>query len=92
MSSGAGMRKHPRMKEPITPSPHGSAVQSPESTNSGLVTKKTIAKAASVSTRLVELWMARRLIPVVRLSLRCVRFHLPSVLAALRRLEIQEVR
>ena len=59
---------------------------------SGLVTKKIIAKAASVSTRCVELWMARRLIPVVRLSPRCVRFHLPSVLAALRRLEVKEMR
>ena len=60
--------------------------------DSGLVTKKTVARAVAVSTRCVELWMRRRLIPVVRLSPRCVRFHLPSVLAALRRLEVQEVR
>lgn len=59
---------------------------------SGLVTKKVVAHAASVSTRCVELWLKRRLIPVVRLSPRCVRFHLPSVLAALRRLEVKEVR
>ncbi len=60
--------------------------------DSGLVTKKVVARAVSVSPRCVELWMKRRLIPVVRLSPRCVRFHLPSVLAALRRLEVQEVR
>ena len=60
--------------------------------DSSLVTKKVVAKAASVSTRCVELWMQRRLIPVVRLSPRCVRFHLPRVLNALRRLEIKEVR
>jgi hypothetical protein len=57
----------------------------------GLVTKKTVAKAAAVSTRCVEGWMQRRLIPFVRISPRCVRFHLPSVLAALRRLEIKSV-
>jgi len=57
----------------------------------GLVTKTTVAKAVSVSNRCVEMWMQRRLIPVVRLSPRCVRFHLPSVLAALRRLEVKAV-
>ena len=60
--------------------------------DSGLVTKKTVAKAAAVSTRTVENWASQKLIPIVRISPRCVRFHLPSVLAALRKLEIPEIR
>lgn len=59
--------------------------------NPGLVTKKTVASATSVSIRCVELWMQRKRIPYVRLSPRCVRFHLPSVLAALRRYEVKAV-
>lgn len=58
----------------------------------GLVTKDVIARAFAVSPRCVEMWVAKRLIPIVRISPRCVRFHLPSVLAALRRLEVKEVR
>lgn len=81
------------MKTPITKNAHGITVPASESAanDSGLVKKQAVAKAASVSMRCVELWMQRRLIPVVRLSPRCVRFHLPSVLAALRRLEVKAV-
>jgi hypothetical protein len=57
---------------------------------SGLVTKKVVAHAATVSTRTVDNWQRNRLIPFVRLSARCVRFHLPSVLAALRKMEVKE--
>jgi hypothetical protein len=57
---------------------------------SGLVTKKIVAHAATVSTRTIDNWQRNRLIPFVRLSARCVRFHLPSVLAALRKMEVKE--
>ena len=63
---------------------------SPESSN--LVRKGIVARTNSVSCRTVENWMKRGLIPFVRLSARCVRFHLPSVMAALRRREIKEVK
>ena len=78
---------------PSRKSSHGS-VRSPEPAGevTGLVNKKTIACAVAASTRSVENWMASGLIPFVRLSPRCVRFHLPSVIAALRRLEVKEVR
>jgi hypothetical protein len=74
--------------------PHSATVPATEAAAeaSGLVTKKVVAQAASVSTRCVEMWVANRLIPIVRISARCVRFHLPSVMAALRRLEVKEVR
>jgi len=55
-----------------------------------LVNKRTLARAVSASIRSVDNWIRERKIPVVRISKRCVRFHLPSVLAALRKFEIQE--
>lgn len=57
-----------------------------------LVNKRTVAKAAAVSQRCIEQWVRQRKIPIVRLSPRCVRFHLPSVMVALRRFEQKEVR
>jgi hypothetical protein len=55
-----------------------------------LVDKKAVARAASVSCRTIENYQTRRLIPFVKLSARCIRFHLPSVIAALRRFELKE--
>ncbi|MEI6493099.1 MAG: hypothetical protein WCO94_11170 [Verrucomicrobiota bacterium] len=57
----------------------------------GLVTKRVVAKAVSVSLRCIDNWMREKRIPFIRLSPRCVRFHLPSVLAALRRFEVQAI-
>jgi len=56
-----------------------------------LTTKKGVAKAASTSQRTVDNWMKQKRIPFIKLSPRCVRFHLPSVLAALRRFEVQAI-
>lgn len=64
----------------------------PAADGSGLVNKKVVAKAGSVSCRCVDNWIREKRIPVVRLSPRCVRFHLPSVLAALRRFEVKEAQ
>jgi hypothetical protein len=58
--------------------------------NIGLVTKKVVARAASVSSRTIDNLQRKKKIPYVKLSARCVRYHLPSVLAALRRFEIRE--
>src|SRR5438046_10095592 len=89
----AGLRKLTRMKNSSSKHAHGVSV--PATTTADevvelLVKKGVVARATQVSTRLVELWMQRRLIPFVRLSKRCVRFHLPSVLAALRKMEVKE--
>jgi hypothetical protein len=56
-----------------------------------LVTKDVVARAASVSPRTIENWMVQRRIPYIRLSPRCVRFHITGVLAALRKFEVKEV-
>jgi len=58
----------------------------------GLVRKRDVARAASVSPRCVENWMRAKVIPFVRISRRCVRFDLSRVLAALRKFEVREIR
>jgi hypothetical protein len=57
----------------------------------GLVKKPVVARAASTSVRTIDNLVKLRKIPIVRISKRCVRFHLPSVLRALRKLEVKEV-
>jgi hypothetical protein len=75
------------------PTAHGDSVSAPESAadcSAGLVKKKAVARAASVSTRTIDNLQQKKLIPYIKLSARCVRYHLPSVLAALRKFEIRE--
>jgi excisionase family DNA binding protein len=57
-----------------------------------LATKGDVARAVKVSQRTIETWVKQRKIPVVRLGKRCVRFHLASVLSALRKFQINEVK
>jgi hypothetical protein len=63
----------------------------PVAEETGLVRKPVVARAASTSVRTIDNLVKLRKIPIVRISKRCVRFHLPSVLAALRKLEVKEV-
>ncbi len=57
-----------------------------------LTNKRGVAKAAGVSPRLVDRWIQEKKIPSILLSPRCRRFHLPSVMAALRRYTVEEVK
>jgi hypothetical protein len=57
----------------------------------GLVDKRALSKAISLSPRMIEILQGKRLIPVVRLSPRCVRYSISAVVAALRRFEQREV-
>ena len=71
----------------------GNSLSAPESAANdlaGLVSKKVVARAASVSPRTIDNLQREKKIPYVKLSARCVRYHLPSVIAALRRFEIRE--
>ena len=56
-----------------------------------LLTKDDLAKRLKLKRRGVECLVARRLIPVIRISRRCVRFSWQAVKAALARHEIKEV-
>jgi hypothetical protein len=51
----------------------------------GLVNKPTIARLVSVSPRTIDNFVREKKIPAIRISARCIRFHAPSVIAALRR-------
>src|SRR5262245_39338818 len=56
-----------------------------------LLRRCQLARVISVSPRTVDNWQKQKRIPYLKLSARCVRYHLPSVLAALRRFEIREI-
>jgi hypothetical protein len=55
-----------------------------------LLRRPQLARAINVSQRTVDNWQKQKRIPFLKLSARCVRYHLPSVLAALRKFEIRE--
>ena len=55
-----------------------------------LLKRAQLARAINVSARTVDNWQKQKKIPYLKLSARCVRYHLPSVLAALRKFEIRE--
>ena len=56
-----------------------------------LLSKEELAAIKNVSKRTIDNWVARKLIPRVRLSNRLTRFSLPKVNAALARYEVKEV-
>src|SRR4051812_33375606 len=56
-----------------------------------LLSKEELAAIKNVSKRTVDNWVAKKVIPRVRLSNRLTRFSLPKVNAALARYEVKEV-
>ncbi len=50
-----------------------------------LLKRRQLARAINVSTRTIDNWQRQKRIPYLRITNRCVRFHLPSVVAALRK-------
>jgi len=56
-----------------------------------LLKRPQLARAISVSPRTVDNWQRQKRIPYIKLSARCIRYHLPSVFAALQRFEIREI-
>jgi hypothetical protein len=58
--------------------------------NPVLLKRPQLARAINVSARTVDNWQKQKRIPYLKLSARCVRYHLPSVLAALRKFEVKE--
>jgi len=50
-----------------------------------LLKRPELARAINVSPRTIDNWQKQRRIPYLKITNRCVRFHLPSVLAALRK-------
>jgi len=58
----------------------------------GLLKRRQLARALNASPRSVDNWQKERKIPFIKISARCVRFHLPSVLAALRKFEVRAAK
>jgi predicted DNA-binding transcriptional regulator AlpA len=56
-----------------------------------LLRHKELARALNVSSRTIDNWKRRKTIPIIKISTRCVRFDLGSVLQALRRYEVREI-
>jgi hypothetical protein len=56
-----------------------------------LLKRPQLARAIGVSPRTIDNWQKAKRIPFLKLSARCVRYDLRSVLAALRRFEVREV-
>jgi hypothetical protein len=71
---------------------NGNALSATESAASpaALLKRQQLARALNASPRSVDNWQKQKKIPFIKISPRCVRFHLPSVLAALRKLEVKE--
>jgi len=59
-----------------------------DTNDEALLTLQQTAARMQVSRRCVQKFVSRGLIPAIRVSRRCTRFHWPSVLAALRQLEV----
>jgi len=66
-------------------------VNSPTSNSQQLLTKDELAERLRLTRRGVECLVARKLIPIIRISHRCVRFSWDAVKAALAKLEVKEI-
>jgi len=73
---------------------HGNSMSATESAanDPALLKRHQLARALNASPRSVDNWQKQKKIPFIKISPRCVRFHLPSVLAALRKFEVREAR
>jgi hypothetical protein len=68
-----------------------SAPESAEDDSTGLVRKDAVARAAKVCSRTIDNLQRKKMIPYIKLSARCIRYHIPSVLRALKKFEVKEV-
>lgn len=66
------------------------AIESAPEDSDRLLTRRELAKRLGLSTRSISNLQSRKQIPFVRLSARCVRFHVGRVLSALTRYEVKE--
>ena len=67
------------------------AIESAALDSEKLLTRRELAKRLGLSPRSISNLQARKQIPFVRLSARCVRFDVVRVLRALSKFEIREV-
>ena len=76
------MKRKPALNTKIAGSDAGDPI-------SNLVTKRIVASAAGVSVRTVDSWVRSKRISSIKLSARCIRFDLSTVLRELRRFTVE---
>ena len=79
----------PPLTKPVPMRPRDKAL--PDDSNQ-LADLSGVAKKLGVSKRYVQTLVRRKAIPVIRLGRRCTRFDLDSVMNAVKKFEITEVR
>jgi excisionase family DNA binding protein len=79
----------PPVSKPVPIRPPGKAL--PDDSNQ-LADLGGVARRLGVSKRYVQTLVRRKAIPVIRLGRRCTRFDLDSVISAVKKFEITEVR
>jgi hypothetical protein len=83
------MKKNP--KEPNNTTPIPNVLLPLQATDEpSLLKRLQLAQAIGVSSRSIDNWTKRKLIPYIKISARCVRFSLPAVLRALSKFEVRE--
>ena len=86
------VKGHCIMSQDLAIRPHNGAhiPNMPGMLQPALLKREQLALAISVSPRSVDNSTKDRRISCIKISTRCVRFHLLSVLAALRKFEVRE--
>ena len=70
---------------------NSNATDNIETLDSGLVTKKELAPVLRVSTRTVDNWQRKKILPYIKVG-RLVRFNIARCLTALARFERREAK
>jgi hypothetical protein len=74
------------MNASITPSARTKSTSEPVHVQPTLIKKKELAKRLSVSTRSIDGWVSKRVIPYIQITSRFYLFEFDAVLAALKKL------
>jgi hypothetical protein len=75
----------------VTSKPHGDGTAATVSAadDPALLKRKQLARAVNTSPRTIDNWQRQRKIPFIKISPRCIRYHLGAVLAALQKYEVK---
>lgn len=80
---------HPPVTQPVPMRPKEQTPQVDDAER--LADLKIVARRLGVSPRYVQQLARRKVIPVIKLGRRCVRFDLDAVMKAVARFEVQEI-
>jgi predicted site-specific integrase-resolvase len=75
----------------LSPTKSVAGLSSPISSEDSYTDRRGLAQEYGVSLRTVDNWVRRKIIPVVRITKRCLRFRRNAVRRALAKFEEREV-